>query len=334
MAGHSSLLAQEIDELEEVLNRQKKHEWTKIAAIGSMLRARKPTHAITIARGSSDYAALYIGLIISRLGGISVASLTPSFASIYHGRLEKNNSLALAVSQSGQSPDLAALLSMAKESDAFTLAILNDATSPLSKIADYSIDIHAARERAVAATKSVIASLVAGARLTAEWLEDSSLLTATNDVSSLISTIGLSQEKCDRLASLSHCFVIGRGMTLPIVFEAALKLKETCRIHAEAFSSAEVLHGPAALITEGFPIVAFIPDDEARASMVTTIKQLKALGAQMIVFDNQEQRKVRHPLLAPLPMLHDFYRHVEATARLKGFDPDRPPHLSKVTLTV
>jgi glucosamine--fructose-6-phosphate aminotransferase (isomerizing) len=334
MTGQSSILAQEIDEIEAVLMRQRELEWPKMSAIASMLRARKPVHAITIARGSSDYVALYIGLLVSRIGRIPVASLTPSFASLYHGQLAKSNNVAIAVSQSGQSPDLAALLSMAKNSDAITLALLNNSTSPLSKIADFSIDIQASPERAVAATKSVIASIIAGARLIAEWFEDISLLSAIDDVSALVSRIRVSQEKCEHIAGMSHGFVIGRGMTLPIAYEAALKLKETCRIHAEAFSSAEILHGPAALITKGFPIVAFLPSDEARENMIATIKQLEALGANMIIFDNQDYKNVSHPLLSPLPMLHDFYRHVESVARLKGLDPDKPPHLQKVTMTV
>jgi glucosamine--fructose-6-phosphate aminotransferase (isomerizing) len=334
MAEHVSQLAREIEEIESVFNLQKKYEWDKIKSIASLIRGRNPTHAITIARGSSDHAALYLGLLITRLGGIPVASLTPSFSSIYRGQLKENSSIAIAISQSGQSPDLAALLSAARDSKAFTLAILNDAHSPLSQIADFTIDIHAAPERAVAATKSVIASITAGARLTAEWFNNDSLKSALDKGLEFLPREHVSEEKCEHLARLSQCYVIGRGMTLPIAQEVALKLKETCRIHAEAFSSAEVLHGPAALITEGFPIVALLPADEARESMLSTIKQLRVLGAKLIPFDNQDYTGINHPLLAPLVMLQDSYRHIEVAARLRGLDPDKPAHLSKVTLTV
>lgn len=334
MTGQSSLFAQEIEEVETVLTRQKQIEWAKIALIAKRLRAKNPTHAITIARGSSDHAALFIGLLINRLGGLAVASLTPSFATLYHGTLRANNSVAIAVSQSGQSPDLLTLLDMAKRSGASSLAILNEPSTPLGSIADDVISIHAAPERAVAATKSVIASLSAGLKLTAEWFEDHALAEALDDIHQMVSTALVSQEKCEEIANFSQCYVIGRGMTLPIAMEAALKLKETCIIHAEAFSSAEILHGPAALIKNGFPIIAFVPNDEARDSLLATIKQLKALGARIISFDASDKRETSHPFLAPVKLLHNFYRHVPVIARFKGLNPDQPPHLKKVTLTV
>jgi glutamine---fructose-6-phosphate transaminase (isomerizing) len=334
MSGQSSLFAQEIEEVETVLLRQKQIEWPKIRQIAKKLRAQNPTHAITIARGSSDHAALFIGLLISRLGGLAVASLTPSFASLYHGSLKPNNSVAIAVSQSGQSPDLLTLLAMVKKSGASSLAILNEINTPLASIADDVIGLHAAPERAVAATKSVMASLSAGLTLTAEWFQDRALADALDDVHQMVSTALVSQKKCEAIANINQCYVIGRGMTLPIAMEAALKLKETCIIHAEAFSSAEILHGPAALIKEGFPILAFVPDDEARESLLATIKQLETLGARIISFDAADENETSHPFLAPVKLLHNFYRHVEAIARLKGLNPDQPPHLKKVTLTV
>ena len=334
MTGQSSLFAQEIDEVAQVLARQKEIEWPKIRLIAEKLRAKNPSHAITIARGSSDHTALFIGLLISRLGGIAVASLTPSLASIYHGTLKRNNGIAIAVSQSGQSPDLLTLLTMVKYSGASSLAILNEADSPVGQMADDVITIQAAPERAVAATKSVIASLIAGLRLSAEWFETHMLRDALNDIDALVSQDPLSHAKCLEIANCSQCFVIGRGMTLPIAMEGALKLKETCIIHAEAFSSAEILHGPAALIKDGFRILAFVPDDEARESMQTTIKQLRALGARLIIFDVRDLEKPTHAMIAPVKLLHHFYRHVEAATRLRGLNPDQPPHLQKVTLTI
>lgn len=334
MSGQSSLFAQEIGEVGTVLTRQRQIEWPKIKQVGKKLRAQNPTHAITIARGSSDHAALFIGLLISRLGGLAVASLTPSFASLYHGTLRPNNSVAIAVSQSGQSPDLLTLLEDVKKTGSSSLAILNEINSPLARVADEVINIQASPERAVAATKSVIASLSAGLMLTAEWFEDHALAEALDDVHQMVSTASVHQEKCETIAEFTQCYVIGRGMTLSIAMEAALKLKETCIIHAEAFSSAEILHGPAALIKKGFPIIAFVPNDEARESILATIKQLTGLGAHIISFDAVEEKQSTHSLLTPVRLLHNFYRHIETITRLKGLNPDQPPHLNKVTLTV
>jgi len=178
-------------------------------------------------------------------------------------------------------------------------------------------------------------------RLIAVWQRDQALLEALEDIASLVSTVTPPDEIFDQVARFSSCFVLGRGATLPIALEAALKLKETCAIHAEAFSSAEVLHGPAALITPGFPVIAFVPQDEARESMLETVKRLSDMGAKILAFDSNEaiagplaMPLPQHTMLAPLPMLHAFYTLAEAAARRRGRDPDHPPHLRKVTVTV
>ena len=144
------------------------------------------------------------------------------------------------------------------------------------------------------------------------------------------------------LTAARSLFVIGRGATFPIACEAALKLKETCAIHAEAFSSAEVLHGPAGIVTPGFPVLAFLPQDEARAGAVETLEKLAAFGASPFVVDAAPHAiwptlvtpDCGHPIASAIAGLHGFYRFVEALARRRGRNPDAPPHLKKVTETI
>ena len=147
---------------------------------------------------------------------------------------------------------------------------------------------------------------------------------------------------CTRNAAARSLFVIGRGATLAMAAEAALKLKETSAIHAEGFSSAEVLHGPAGVIEPGFPVVAFVPADAARAGLLETVNRLASFGAAPLLVDVAPHPRwptlvapaAQHELLTPILALHAFYRLAEATARARGRDPDAPPNLMKVTRTL
>ncbi|HEY1453781.1 MAG TPA: SIS domain-containing protein, partial [Roseiarcus sp.] len=200
-------------------------------------------------------------------------------------------------------------------------------------------------ERSVAATKSMIASLVAGAFLVAHWSEDSELLAALAGLPSILdlsSAAPPSAAAAETLAEAGSLFVVGRGATHAVAAEAALKLKETSAIHAEAFSSAEVLHGPAGIIGPGFPVLAFAPADAARDGFFAALDRLASFGAAPLVVDCQAHPRWQtlvaldggHPLLTPIVALHAFYRVAEATARRRGRDPDQPPHLRKITETL
>jgi glucosamine--fructose-6-phosphate aminotransferase (isomerizing) len=200
-------------------------------------------------------------------------------------------------------------------------------------------------ERSVAATKSMIAALIAGASLVAHWSEDAELLAALTKLPSVLDSSSAAPPATEAIATLteaSSLFVVGRGATLAIAAEAALKLKETSAIHAEAFSSAEVLHGPAGIIKPGFPVLAFAPADAARPGFFDALDRLSAFGAAPLVVDIEPHKRWPtvvaldggHPLLTPIAALHAFYRAAEATARRRGRDPDQPPHLKKVTETL
>ena len=344
MSQQPSLMAQEIAETGSILARQLAANDAATIEIAALIRKRDPRLVATIARGSSDHAALYLKYLIEIALGVPCASIGPSIASLYEAPLRLDGALAITISQSGRSPDIVALQDAANRAGALTLALVNDVDSPAAHAAQCLLPLHAGLERSVAATKSMIAALVAGAALIGQWVDDEKLSAAILKLPALLSAAHAPPPRTliDLVAGARSAFVLGRGSTFAIAAEAALKLKETCAIHAEAFSSAEVLHGPAGVITPGFLIIAFMPADAAREGMSETLARLAEMGANVVVVDAGAAAgesallvpAADHPLLTPIVMLHRFYAIVEASAIALGRDPDHPPHLRKVTETL
>ena len=340
-----TFMASEIAESGAVVRRQLTANAARTPKLAADLRARKPSFAVTIARGSSDHAALYLKHLVELKAALACASLGPSLASLYHAPLRLADAVAIAISQSGRSPDIVAMQRAARDQGAVTIAMVNDEDSPLASDADALLPLHAGAERSVAATKSMIASLAASACLVAHWSEDGELLAALAKLPSVLDLSSAAPPPAaavETLAKASSLFVVGRGATRAVAAEAALKLKETSAIHAEAFSSAEVLHGPAGVIEPGFPVLAFAPDDAAREGFFDALDRLASFGAAVLVVDCQAHARWQtivalhggHPLLTPVVALHAFYRVAEAIARRRGRDPDQPPHLTKITETL
>ncbi|HSU98742.1 MAG TPA: SIS domain-containing protein, partial [Roseiarcus sp.] len=324
-------MASEVAEAGAVVRRQVAANAALTAGAAANLRALKPPFVATVARGSSDHAALYLKHLIELKLGLACASLGPSIASLYHAPLKLTGAAAIAISQSGRSPDILALQRMAKDRGAMSIAFVNDEGSPLAREAIAVLPLCAGVERSVAATKSMIAALVAGASLTAHWSEDDALLAALTKLPSVLDSSSAAPADTEAIATLtgaSSLFVVGRGATHAIAAEAALKLKETSAIHAEAFSSAEVLHGPAGIIEPGFPVLAFAPADAARPGFFETLDSLAAFGAAPLLVDIEPHQRWPtllapdggHPLLTPIAALHAFYRVAEGVARRRGRD--------------
>jgi glucosamine--fructose-6-phosphate aminotransferase (isomerizing) len=337
----SSAMAREILATPAIVRRQLECNGPKLAGITAAVGELDPRLIVTIARGSSDHAALYLKYLIEILLGLPCCTIGPSIASVYRTPLRLDGALAVTISQSGRSPDIVSLQRAARDGGAATLALVNTLDSPVAREAQWVLPLHAGPEEAVAATKTMIASLVAALSIVAQWSHEHGLQQAVASLPALLSgSAKLSTDLPARLAGINSCYVLGRGATYPIAAEAALKLKETSAIHAEAFSAAEVLHGPAALVEPGFPILAFMPQDEARQTMDVTLTRLQAIGARIIAFDTAPPRPDRvavaksHPLVAPILMLHAFYSLCEEIARRRGRNPDQPDHLSKVTETI
>lgn len=337
-------MLEEIGEAGEAAARQLSQNAERLAELGARLRALDPPLVATIARGSSDCCALYLKYLVEIVSGVPCASIGPSIATLYRTPMRLEDSVSVAISQSGRSPDIIEMQRHARRGGALALALVNDVASPLAQEAEVLLPLCAGMERSVAATKSMVAGLVAGASLVAAWREDRQLADALTALPDVLRGQGAPPPAAmlDSIANARSAFVLGRGATLAIAVEAALKLKETCAIHAEAYSAAEVLHGPAELVAPGFPVIAFLPSDAAREGMLPTLTALADAGAAVIAIEaggaDEEDRlataKVELALLEPIVMVHRFYRLAEALALRLGRDPDRPRNLRKVTETI
>jgi len=218
--------------------------------------------------------------------------------------------------------------------------MVNDAASPLTALADRTLALQAGAELSVAATKSYIASLASIAQLTAAWTEDHELAAALQALpAQLAQAWDVDWEPAvARLTRASNLYVLGRGPGFAVAQEAALKFKETCGLHAEAFSTAEVIHGPMALVGDGFPVLIFAQADDSQRGVLTLADQLRGRGADVFVVGGTGPGALpaldAHPTLQPILMIQSFYRLANALSVARGLDPDRPPHLNKVTETV
>jgi glutamine---fructose-6-phosphate transaminase (isomerizing) len=312
------------------------------AALGSDLRHRPPLSLLTVARGSSDNAAHYMAyLVMARLGRL-VTSLPMSLVTLYQSSLVCDGLVALAFSQSGQSPDLVAPMRYFGAQGARTVAFVNDPASPLAQVSQQALPLHAGPELSVAATKSLLCQLVAGAALAAAWQQDAGFSAALQALPEALQRAWALDWSAgvQALQDARRLYVIGRGTGLPVAMEAALKFKETCGIQAEAYSGAEVQHGPMALVEEGFPMLVLAPHGPAFDGLLLLATQMRERGAQVLLAAPPGTPGAQLPLaptghvdLDPISLAQSFYRMVEALARARGLDPDHPRHLNKVTRT-
>lgn len=305
------------------------------------LRRHPPQVVLTCGRGSSAHAATFAKHLIERYLGIPVAAAAPNIATIYRQRLKLKDQLLLTISQSGRSDDLIEFSAMAKSAGATTVTLVNDVKSPLADICDVTLPMSAGPELSIAATKSFIASLAMLLRLTAEWADEASLRNAVDRLPArLVESITLDWSVAlDVLAQATSLMTIGRGPTLAIAREAALKLKETCDLHAEAFSSAEFQHGPMTLVSPRYPILMFAPTDAAAIGMREFAAQLRDKGATLFCTGDGD---ASGELLALPPdhadadavcLIQTFYALTIRLAGRRGTDIERPRHLHKVTRT-
>ena len=336
-------MRQEIEEIPVAVARFLAGSSPALARGGEALRARDPATIVTIARGSSDQAASFLKYAIELSAGIPVASIGPSIVSIYGRELKLDRCASIAISQSGQSPDIVALAQSARGNGAVSFALTNSPVSPLADASDHTIDLLAGPERSVAATKSFVSSVVAGLALLAHWQRDESLFAALED---LPAVLGRAID-CDwsplaaALDGRTSLYVLGRGPALAIAGEAALKFKETCGIHAEAYSAAEVLHGPARIVESGYPVLTLAARDAAEVSVAEITERLAGQGASAFITSIRSGAATAlpfspagHPLTDALALIVSFYAFVESLSRRRGFNPDEPPHLKKVTETL
>ncbi len=333
-----TLMADETREAPEAVERFLNRNHQSLQALGRRLRDHPPPAVLTSARGSSDNAAAYFKYLCEITTGVPVASVGASVVSIYGATLRAHQCLAITISQSGMSPDIVALQDAARKAGALTVAIVNAEDAPVARSAELCLPLHAGSERSVAATKTFITSLVAGAAVVAHWSADRLLLSALQELpDQLMAATQLPWgDFVTQAAMAQSLYVLGRGPSLPIAAESALKLKETCAIHAEAYSIAEVMHGPLELLGDGFPVLAYAQNDAALAGTMAAIARMRKSGAEVVFVGDGGLPHVRssHTLLDPILMIQSAYLAIEEIARLRGRDPDRPRLLKKVTETL
>lgn len=339
----TSHMAREVAEIPDAATRFLTLSRPALHTAATAMRALDPSLIITVARGSSDHAATYLKYAAELVAGVPVASVGPSVASVYHRPLRLGRAACIGISQSGRSPDTVQMMQSAGAGGALSIAVTNFADSPMATASAHCLPLLAGTEQSVAATKTFVTSVVAGLALVAEWQDDTALRAAVAALpEAFAAALALDwQPLAARLTRAQSAFVIGRGPAFAIACESALKLKETCGIHAEAYSAAEVLHGPSAIVQSGFPVLALAVDDAAQAGVIQTAERLAAQGADVFITGAATNGATTlptvpnlHPLTAPLVLAVSFYAFVEALARRRGFDPDTPPHLRKVTETI
>jgi len=339
-----SMMLREVEETPERMAAMLGEDGAAYDALKAALDARPPLFAATIARGSSDHAAGYGAMLLALSAGLATASLPPSLVSRYGAGLKLDSALTLAVSQSGASPDIVQSLAAAVSAEATTVAIVNQAESLLAGAAGHVLPVRAGEEKSVAATKSFMLSCAVMARLLAVWREDDALASALEKLPERLNAAIRTDwgDSVDRLLKATNLYVLGRGPTLPIAGEAALKLKETSYLHAEAMSSAEVRHGPRAVIDRDFPLLAFALDDPGGADTAAFAEEVEAAGGRVITASPGAKSPGRHvslpaplhPLLDPIVAIAAFYPMAAALAQARGHDPDRPRGLAKITATL
>ena len=338
-----SHMAREVAEIPKAAQRFLTGSRDAVARAAEAMRKADPDVVVTVARGSSDHAATYLKYAVELLAGVPVASVGPSVASIYRRPLRLAHAACIGISQSGQSPDIVDMMRAAGEGGALTLAITNHADSPMAQASAHCLALQAGTEQSVAATKTFVTSVLAGLALLAEWREDQALHDAVARLPEAFAQ-ALTMDWSPLAARLSRAqslYVLGRGPAFAIANEAALKFKETCGLHAESFSAAEVLHGPSAIVQAQFPVLALGVEDAALPRLRETAERLAAQGADVFLTGAEAAGATRlpslpdmHPLCSPLVLSVSFYAFIEGLARRRGFDPDVPPHLRKVTETV
>ncbi len=329
-----TIMAQEAAEAPSRIREQLAANASRIAEIVRLIKQKQPRYVYMVGRGSSDHAGVFAKYLIEIEVGLPVAAAAPSIASVYNKQLDLTGALVLVISQSGRSPDILAQVAMAKAAGALVIALVNDESSPLAEQADQVIPLNVGAEKAVAATKSYLATLSALLQLVAAWSGNHQLQDAVISLPELLErAIELpAQLTAESLEGVQHLVVLGRGPGYAISREIALKLKEVCGIHAEAFSSAEFLHGPVTLVKDQFAIVDVSIADEANAAHQAQIAEVRSRGASIVHLHHADL--LSNARVLPLALLQRFYLDVEAVARSRGVNPDAPPGLNKVTKTV
>lgn len=339
----TTLMRKEILEIPQAAESLLTDGLASIQSAARDLRSIDPRFITTVARGSSDHASTLVKYACELSLGLPVASIGPSVASIFAAPLKLANSASIIISQSGKSPDIVKLAQAATEQGSLSIAITNETSSPLAAACKHTIHIKAGVEASVAATKTFVTSALAGLAILAYWKQDDALIAAIQALPGHLERAVQYDWPTLRsaLKDRDSLYVLGRGPSLAIANEAALKFKETCQLHAESYSSAEVLHGPVSIVEPGYPVLAMVSQDAAEDSINAVADQLAGQGASVFATSDKVKQanslqvaRTDHPLTDPLALVVSFYAFVEKLALQRGGNPDKPRNLRKVTETI
>ena len=340
--ARAPMMLREAEQAPEAIAEQLRRNLAEVTSLTATLRSGGHRFVVTSARGSSAHAATFGKYLIETRLGLVTAAAAPSVATLYGAELDMAQAVFLAVSQSGRSPDLVHQAEAARRAGAFTIAIVNVPGSPLEQACEAVLPLHAGEEQSVAATKTFIASLTAQAQLVAHWSEDAGLQAALDRVPEQLHRAAALDwsDALEPLSDVHDMLVVGRGYGFAIANEAALKMKETCALHAESFSAAELQHGPVTLVDADYPVLVFSQEDETRAGMLELVAQLRGRNANVLVAEPGEPAAGRlpvapplHPVCDPVAMVQSFYGLAARLSVRRGLNPDQPRHLRKVTMT-
>ena len=345
-----TLMRQEIEEEPAVVERLLRDGRSELDAAATAVRGAHPRYVAVVARGTSDHAAIYARylaeVVLGLPSGLSAASVT----TLYHATIDWRDVLLVAISQSGAGPDVVEVVEAARKAGALTVAITNDPASPLATSSSLVLDCRAGPERSVAATKTYTAELAAIAalilRVGNRTAEVDGLDRLPEAISAAVeaSSAWLTRDESlvSALTSSDRALVVSRGFNLATALETALKLKETSRIFGEGYSSADLLHGPIVLVEPDVPILAIRPDGPIGIAVDSGVEAAVRAGARPWVIGGSEVKDsgrsiaIEHALpeyLTPLPFVVPGQLVAEQVSRARGFSPDEPPGLRKITRT-
>lgn len=345
----TSPLQEEIFEQPTALQRLLDSQSGAVQQIAEAIRERQPRFVLIAARGTSDNAARYAQYLFGAHLQLPVALAAPSLFTLYSSPPRLADALVIAISQSGQSPDILAVVEEAKKQKAFTLALTNDSVSPLADLAGHVIDLCAGPEKSLGATKTYTTSLMALAMLSAYLSADKAQRVLLDDVpafvSRALSPLELIAAVARKFSSSHTCVVLGRGYNYSTAFEIALKIKELAYISAEAYSSADFLHGPIALVDKGFPVISVIPEGRTQSGLITLLRSLKPRNPELVVISSSEEalELATSPIaipsnipewISPMIAVVPGQQLALGIALAKGFNPEEPRGLNKVTRTL
>lgn len=343
-------LRDEIYEQPEVLRRWLEREMESVERVARAIREREVEYIFLAARGSSDHAGVYVQYLFGSRNRLPVALAAPSLFTMYEEAPRLRNALVIGISQSGQSPDIASVVREGRRQGCITLAITNDADSPLALASELNLNIHAGPERAVAATKTYTAQLMALAALSVALRgagdEDlRSLRLVPEAVARALETDAEAERIASEYRGLDECLVLGRGYNYATAQEWALKLKELAYVFTDVYSTADFQHGPIAIIESGFHVLAVAPQGAVFEDQMVLLRKLRDdFGVQLIVVSDDEEALALSGARLPLPqLLPEWLTPIAAIipgqlfsyhlTRAKGLDAEQPRTIRKVTKT-